>query len=195
MTFQLPEMNFNSIAIRKNMMTATILTPKMFSLFDSLSQSDAIDAHILLRLRDLRKDCEECFSQSMTEAGRESPIPSLVFRRAAQFYALKDEAILSASIQEKILLWKLSLAESYQEYLYCPSRKPFSISNIRKFSDMDTPDLSAVQIQQELTDYADEMEAWLEIEFAEEYDDYCEQMEFDMFVKIIAALRMLSEQL
>ena len=44
MTFLLPEIDINSIAIRKNMMAATTLTPKMFSLLDSLFQSDILNS-------------------------------------------------------------------------------------------------------------------------------------------------------
>lgn len=195
MTFLLPEIDINSIAIRKNMMAVTTLTPKMFSLLDSLFQYGMLSERILLRLSDLQTDCKKCLSTSIMEASKQSHLPSKVFRRTAQFYALKDEAVLMASIQEKILLWQLSLAEAYQEYLYCSSNKFLPIANIRTILKADVPDLSFQQIQQELIDYADELDAWLEIEFSDEYDDYVEQPEFDMFVKIAATIRVLSDQL
>ncbi len=195
MTFLLPEIDISSIVIRKNMMAATTLTPKMFSLLDSLFQSDILNRHIIRRLDELKTDCKTSLLRSMIEAGKQSRLPSRVFHRAAQFYALKDEVILMASIQEKILLWQLSLAEAYQEYLYCSSNKFLPITNIRKIPKTDIPDLSFQQIQEELIDYADELDAWLEIEFSDEYDDYIEQPEFDIFVKIAATIRVLSDQL
>jgi len=194
-TFLLPEIDIDSIVIRKNMMAVTILTPKMLSLLDFLQKSCNLDDRTLLRVNELIQSCKDCLSKSIAESSRKSKLPSRIFRRTAQFYSLKDEVILSASIQEKILLWRLSLAESYQEYLYCTSQKFLSITTIREIPKTNILDLSLEQIILELIDYADEIDAWFDIEFADEYDDYHEQSEFDDLVKISASLRILSEQL
>lgn len=192
MTILLPEMDLNRIELRKHCMVTTVFTPKMLALFDVFRCSGGRNTNMLRCSENLVAVCNNCLSQSNINAASISNLPVFVFHRTAQLYALKDVVLLSASIQEKILLWKLSLAEAYQEYLHHASEKILSFNGIRQVPHQaEVAILTDAQIINELLDYADEIEAWLDVEFAEEYDDYLEQPEFDDVVRILAELHIL----
>jgi hypothetical protein len=76
--------------------------------------------------------------------------------------------------------------------LHHASEKILSFNGIRQVPHQaEVAILTDAQIINELFDYADEIEAWLDVEFAEEYDDYLEQPEFDDVVRILAELHIL----
>lgn len=129
--------------------------------------------------------------KSAKDASHSTTIPLERLYRAVYLYNKIDEDLVAASIRHKIELYfdcldkVLSEPPSPHLLFYPPGLNNMNLDIPCHLADED--------ICLELDDYADEINAWLDIEFAEEYDDYCEEDRgFDCYVELSAKLWMLS---
>lgn len=112
--------------------------------------------------------------------------------RTIQFYNEIDEKLVAASIRHKIELYFECLDKTLSLSASVPF--PFHPTGLCKINSELLCTLTDEQICLELDDYADEINAWLDIEFEDEYDDYCEYDQgFDCYVELSAKLWILAK--
>ena len=129
---------------------------------------------------------------SAKDASHSTTISLEQLYRTIQFYNEIDEKLVAASIRRKIDLYFECLDKVLSEppttlLLFRPTGLyKINLGLLCKLTDE--------QICQELDDYADEINAWLDIEFVDEYDDYCvEDQGFDCYVELSAKIWILSK--
>lgn len=69
------------------------------------------------------------------------------------------------------------------------------IPSIRADTKASLVELDDEQIIAELFDYADEIQAWLDIHFANEYEEYSDDEKFMETVRIMADLEFMAKQI
>lgn len=129
---------------------------------------------------------------SAKDASHSTTISLEQLYRTIQFYNEIDEKLVAASIRHKIDLYFECLDKVLSEppttlLLFYPT-------GLCKINPELLCTLTDEQICLELDDFADEIDAWLDIEFEDEYDDYCEQDQgFDCYVELSAKIWILSK--
>lgn len=181
----------SNVSIKKYAMVTTVFTPKLIDLLDFI-RMQAQEDKLKKFLDEIVKNILETIADYRKDASVSSGINIDVFGMASSLYAIYDDAVVAASIMDKINALKILLTIfSSQDEGNAPysvticATSPFNRKGIK---------LTSAEIRNELSDYADELEAWLDEYFADEYDDYCaEDQGFDIIVKIMVDLRFLSK--
>lgn len=172
---------------RQCVMATTIMTPKLILLLDMVQAQykDSTVAEVALQNR---RKCTNYIHNCMSNVTNQSPI---TLRLAANLYYLYDDVLVTSSIRDKITAWKTAyqIAEK-QVHGIAPIK--VTVSDIPfVHTDFFLPKES---IEQELNDFSDEIEAWLDI-YITEYDDFDESDEqniYDEVVSIMTDLRFLA---
>lgn len=177
---------------RKHILCATVLTRKFVMLvmiakciYENEGRFGELCDTILDRSAQL-------LTESARNASNSTGILTERLYHTIQLYNEKDEKLVAASIRHKIKLY----LECLDEALSAPSPVPLPLhpTGLYRINTELLCDLTDDQICLELIDYADEIDAWLDIEFEDEYDDYCiEDQGFDCYVELSAKLWMLAK--
>lgn len=179
-----------NMVFRKYVMAITVLTPKLILLFDMIQlhykeQDQKNLAEVAWRCR------HKCTTYIHNCIANIADLNQSSLRLAANLYYLYDDVLVASSIQDKIKAWKTAYLIAERQVL---KHAPVSISvSDIPFVPTDCCDLSTEDIERELQDYSDEIEAWLDIYY--EYDDFNdndEQHIYDEIISIITDLRFLA---
>lgn len=181
-----------SCELRKHILCTTVFTHKFLLLIMIAKLAYEGEGRLGELCDKICNQTKLLLMESAKEASRSTGITLEQFYRVVYLYNKIDENLIAASIRHKIELYfdcldkVLSEPPSLHLLFY-----PLGLNSI-------VPDFSChladEEICLELDDYADEITAWLDIEFADEYDDYCEADQgFDCYVELSAKLWMLSK--
>lgn len=178
----------SNVNLRKHVMISTTMTTKLLMLLDMLQQ-EYQEKRVTQLAAELRVRCKKCLHDSICASVKECMITPDILRLAANLYSLYDNVLITATIPEKISAWKIACSIARQQHL---DLAPFSLSIPQlPESKIEYCKLTPIQISDELLDYADEIDAWLNGYF-DEYDEYSEDKEFDVFVCILTDLQFLA---
>lgn len=172
--------------LRQCVMATTVMTPKLILLLDMIQvqYKDSKVAEVALQNR---RKCINYIHNCMSNTNQS---PSIL-RLAANLYYLYDDVLVTSSIRDKIIAWKTA---------YQIAERQVSGTSPVKLTVSDIPFLytefflARESIEQELIDFSDEIEAWLDI-YITEYDDFDEsdgQNVYDEIVSIMTDLRFLA---
>ncbi len=183
---------FESCELRKHILCTTVFTHKFHLLLQIAKYASEKNGHFDELCDTICKRAKQLLMESARSASRSTGITLEQLYRVVYLYNKIDENLIAASIRHKIELYfdcldkVLSEPPSLHLLFY-----PLGLNSI-------VPDFSChladEEICLELDDYADEITAWLDIEFEDEYDDYCvEDQGFDCYVELSAKLWILSK--
>lgn len=180
----------DALPVRKHVFCSTVFSAKFFLLFSAAS-SVCKDSPNLSRLCvDVVAEANRLHSESLEDAAAASGLSQDAFRRADALFDDENNRLIVASIRRKIAIWEDCLAKALES----------DVSAEMQAEDSEEPEpdepcvLFLEDVVLDLLDLADEIEAWLDVEFAEEYDDFREENQgFDDFVRLLAIVRLLAE--
>lgn len=130
--------------------------------------------------------------KSAKDASRSTGISAERLYRVVYLYNEIDEKLVAASIRKKIDLYFECLDKTLS--LSAPVPFPLWPTGLYKINPASLCYLTDEDICLELDDYVDEINAWLDVEFEDEYDDYCEEDQgFDCYVELSAKLWILAK--
>ena len=102
-----------------------------------------------------------------------------------------ESSILAASIEDKISLYQTVYLTALKQ---TENDLPYNIS--LQACSFYQPSITAICNRQNLAEtineYSEEIETWLDIQFADEYDDFTSQPDFDPITELMVALEMLT---
>lgn len=175
---------------RKHMLCVTVLTRKFILLFMIVKYAYENEGRFDELCDAICRQAKLLLMESAKEASRSTGITLEQLYRVVYLYNKIDENLIAASIRHKIELYFDCLDKVLSEL---PS--PHLLFYPLGLNNMELPCyLTDEEICLELDDYVDEIAAWLDIEFEDEYDDYCEEDQgFDCYVELSAKLWMLSK--
>lgn len=178
------------LSLRKYMMATTVITPKLIDLLNMILYENYPE-RTKEQIHKLKKNCQTYISDCRQVVSASGEVSPDILRMTASLYALWDNILVAASIQEKIQSWEICYAIARQQKA---NMAPYDliVSACAK-SKAEYITLSMEEICSELIDYADEIEAWLDEYFLEEYDDYSDNEEFDRIIKIQTGLEFLAQ--
>ncbi len=179
-----------SCELKKHIFCTTVFTHKFHLLIRIAKYASERDGRFDELCDTICRQTKQLLMESARSASRSTGITPERLYRVVYLYNKIDETLIAASIRHKIELYfdcldkVLSEPPSLNILFY-----PLGLNN------MELPCcLTDEEICLELDDYVDEIDAWLDIEFAEEYDNYCEKDQgFDCYVELSAKLWMLSK--
>lgn len=184
-------------AFRLCAMSSTVFTPKFFALLDRVRQPD-FPHHLAECAAETRRRCRRYVHQIFSSPAIKEPADPQTLRLAAKLYAIFDDILLAAPMEEKIGLWKASYLAAEQQLLQTASFK-VDISDIPAIPPESSSGTSFRQLccgmAGELLDYSDELEAWLDLHFVNEFDSYSEASPFDEVVQVISDLRSMAKEI
>lgn len=184
-------------AFRLCAMSSTVFTPKFFALLDQVRQP-GFPKHLAECSAETRRRCRKLVHQVFSSPEIQEPADPKTLRLAAKLYAIFDDILLVAPMEEKISLWKASYLAAEQQLLQTASFK-LDLSDIPAIPPEQNPDISFRQLccgmSGELLDYSDELEAWLDLHFVNEFDAYSESAPFDEVVQVISDLRSMAKEI
>lgn len=184
-------------AFRLCAMSSTVFTPKFFALMDQVRQPD-FSPHLTECAAETRRRCRKIVHQVFSSPAIKEPADPQTLRLAAKLYAIFDDILLAAPMEEKISLWKASYLAAEQQLLQTASFK-LSISDIPTIPLKWGSDISFRQLccglTGELLDYSDELQAWLDLHFVNEFDPYSEASPFAEIVQVIADLQSIAKEI
>lgn len=166
--------------LRQCVMATTVMTPKLILLLDMV-QAQYKDSKVAEVALQNRRRCTNYIHNCISNVTSQNPT---TLRLAANLYYLYDDVLVTSSIKDKIIAWKTAyqIAER-QAYGIAPIK--VTVSDIpflcQEFS------LPKESIEQELNDYSDEIEAWIDI-YITEYDDFDESDEQNVYNEIISIM-------
>ena len=115
-------------AFRLCAMSSTVFTPKFFALLNQVRQPD-FSPHLTECAAETRRLCRKIVHQVFSSPAIKEPADPQTLRLAAKLYAIFDDILLAAPMEEKISLWKASYLAAEQQLLQTASFK-LSISDI-----------------------------------------------------------------
>jgi len=183
----------NDGAFRHCVMASIVMTPKLTMLLDIIQQQYK-KGRIAQYAEENRRTCKQYINNALARAADSASVDVSILRTTANLYAIYDDAIIAAKIQDKITAWKTAYVIALrQKDELCPFRLENSLIPMSK---MDFCQLSNKDISNELLDYAEEIEAWIDVYFSEDFDNYsAEDDAFDGILGIMASLRILASEL
>jgi len=173
-------------------MVATIITSKFLDLLRIIGYAERYDARLKKMANDLYEDALAYKGSAMMAATSDSPFSTSALLYAGSMYDKYDRKLVSASIKNKIEVWNqmMGKATKLQQKMppNCVLFTPFSHS----IDNANLAELTDGQIVDELLDYADEIEAWLDLYFTDEYDDFADDGKFIDITKIMEGLKFMA---
>lgn len=181
---------FESCELRKHILCTTVFTHNFHLLIRIAKYASERDGRFDELCDTICRQTKQLLMESAKEASRSTGITPERLYRVVYLYNKIDENVIAASIRHKIELYFDCLDKVLSEP---PS--PHLLFYPLGLNNMELPGyLTDEEICLELDDYADEIDDWLDIEFEDEYDDYCEEDQgFDCYVELSAKLWMLSK--
>lgn len=195
------EFDLNHTAVMEHMYAVTTLSPKLSDLLRCIIlryEKDAKHSNIAVFANTTLSYCEECVKNTKQKVFQETGIPVDLLNRSAIIYSVHDAVIIAASIRETIEQWKLSFALAYYESRLAESRKIYHMYSVLNSVLKVPDDLPVDDMIVSLNDCAEDMQAWLEIELADETEDYeldPDNHTLDCFYDIIGRLQLLAEEI
>lgn len=176
--------------LRKHILCTTVFTHKFHLLLQIAKYASEKDGHFDELCDAICSQTKQLLMESARNVSRSTGITLERLYRTVYLYNKIDEKLIAASIRHKIELYFDCLDKVLSEP---PS--PHLLFYPLGLNNMELPGyLTDEEICLELDDYVDEITAWLDIEFEDEYDDYCEADQgFDCYVELSAKLWMLSK--
>ena len=178
--------------LRKHILCTTVFTRKFLLLIMIAKftyENEGRFGELCDKILDLS---ERLLMQSAKDTSRSSRISMERLYWVVYLYNEIDEKLVAASIRRKIDLYFECLDKVLSEppttlLLFRPT-------GLYKINPDSLCYLTDEDICLELDDYADEINAWLDVEFEDEYDDYCEEDQgFDCYVELSAKIWILSK--
>ncbi|MDM8298082.1 hypothetical protein QUW58_23075 [Enterocloster aldenensis] len=181
-----------SCELKKHIFCTTVFTRNFHLLLQIAKYASERDGRFDELCNTICKRAKQLLMKSAKDASHSTTIPLERLYRAVYLYNKIDEDLVAASIRHKIelyfdCLYKVLSEPPSPHLLFYPP----GLNNMN----LDIPcHLADEDICLELDDYVDEINAWLDIEFEDEYDNYCEADQgFDCYVELSAKLWMLSK--
>lgn len=178
--------------LRKHILCTTVFTRKFLLLIMIAKLTYENEVHFGELCDTICNRANRLLMKSAKDASRSTGISVERLYRVVYLYNEIDEKLVAASIKRKIELYFECLDKVFSKP--ASTLLPFHRSGLYKINPEFLCKLTDEQICLELDDYADEINAWLDIEFEDEYDDYCEQDQgFDCYVELSAKLWILAK--
>jgi len=183
------------VSYREYVMAATIITSKFLDLLRIVVYSEHYDPRLRRMADDLYQAAMAYKGSAVMAAATDSPFSTSALLYASTMYDKNDKTLVSASIKQKIEIWN----QKMQKAIWMQQRMPPNRILFTPFTHLITKDelaeLTNEQIVEELLDYADEIEAWLDLYFVDEYDDFANDGKFIDAVRIMDGLKFLAERI
>ncbi len=188
--------SFETLAhYREYVMAATVITSKLLDLLRIIGYSERYDAQLKRMANDLYEDALAYKGSAVMAATSDSPFSISALLYAGSIYDKYDRKLVSASIKKKIEIWNQMMDKAIKLQQKMPPNcilfTPFSHS----IDKTDLAELTDKQIAEELLDYADEIEAWLDLYFTDEYDDFADDGKFVDITKIMEGLKFMADKI
>lgn len=166
--------------LRRCVMATTVMTPKLILLLDMVQtqykDSKAAEVAFLNR-----RKCINYIHNCISNVMNQSPT---TLRLAANLYYLYDDVLVTSSIRDKIIAWKTAYQIAEKQVRGSAPVK-VTVSDIPfLYTEFFLPKES---IEQELNDFSDEIESWLDI-YITEYNDFDESDEQDIYNEIVSIM-------
>ena len=200
----LPDNNlFYQFSFRLYTMSATVFTPNLFSLLRNAELYTFLNRRLNYAIKKTFQKCRFCrnyyFSQIDKSSAQYKPL-----KLATNIYYLLDSIILASSIENKIKLFKTlylaaaeppSFAFPFQITLRKTTDSTLSNDTTTSVKNMSFEEQkqNILELVDELFEYSTEIEAWLDIQFEDEYDDFdFNQPIFNSALEAMASLSALA---
>ena len=180
-----------SYDFRRLVLGETTFTPKFFQLLQDIGNQFTDDCLLTKRIKDLKTSCAG-YKKSCQQALAPC-IDTAQLQMSSNLYALIDDITLASSIQDRLAAWHLvsTLFEAQAQGL-----APYKLTITPKTIpvEYDYVNRTSGEYQDELLDYAELLQAWLDIYF-DEYDEYADDDIMTDIVSIIVDLEYLAKAL
>lgn len=180
-----------SYDFRRLVLGETTFTPKFFQLLQDIGNQFTDDCLLTKRIADLKTGCAG-YKKSCQQALAPC-IDTAQLQMSSNLYALIDDITLASSIQDRLAAWHLvsTLFEAQAQDL-----APYKLTITPKIipAEYDYVNRTSGEYQDELLDYAELLQAWLDIYF-DEYDEYADDDIMTDIVSIIVDLEYLAKAL
>jgi len=191
----LKEMFNSSYIYREYVMAATIITSKFLDLLRIIGYSEHYDPQLMRMADDLYQEALAYKGSTVMAASTDSSFSTSALLYAGSMYDRYDKTLVSASINQKIEVWNQKMQKAIWMQQRMPSNRILFTPFIHTTAKDELTELTNGQIVEELLDYADEIEAWLDLYFVDEYDDYANDGKFIDAIRIMESLKFISEQI
>lgn len=180
---------------REYVMVSTIITAKLLDLLHIIGYSERYDTRLKRMADDLYQETLAYKKSVVMAAAANSQFSTSALLYASTTYDKYDKTLISASIEKKIEFWNQMMDKAIKLQQRMPPNcilfTPFS----HPIGKEDLIELTNEQIVEELLDYADEIDAWLDLYFTDEYDDFSDDGKFVETVRIIEGLKFIADKI
>lgn len=202
--FNTTNLNFESTASMEYICAVTVLTPKMQELFHIANEQSCGKTehpnlrHLLRLISETEADCKTLIEKCRKNLSETEGFSEELLKNTETIYWYHDYVILAGSIQEKIKQWIFAFALAASERDLTGGNEILKAYKEADKKLIARSELSSSDLADELTSYADEMEAWLDIELVDEmeaWENECGNPEMEDFWGIVTRIRLLAENL
>lgn len=183
---------FQDLPFRLYMMSATVITPQLLTTLQDIIDSTSWDSDLHRCASQTLQRCQDYSRRYLLNVSKQLDIPTETLLLAHKLYGLLDAAILTASVEEKINLFEAVYLSTLKQtenqlpyYVHLQTHSyylPAAITNddLHKLADI-------------IQDCTEDIEAWLDIQLADEYDDFNpNQPDLDPVVELLSSLQILT---
>ena len=172
-------------------MSTTVITPQLMIILQDIIDAASWDSDLHRCASQTLQHCQDCSRHYLFNASRQLGINTETLLLAQNLYGILDSSILAASIEDKISLYQTVYLTALKQ---TENDLPYNIS--LQACSFYQPSITAICNRQNLAEtineYSEEIEAWLDIQFADEYDDFTSQPDFDPITELMVTLEMLT---
>ena len=172
-------------------MSATVITPQLMTILQDIIDAASWDSDLHRCASQTLQHCQDCSRHYLSNASRQLGINTETLLLAQNLYGILESSILAASIEDKISLYQTVYLTALKQ---TENDLPYNIS--LQACSFYQPSITAICNRQNLAEtineYSEEIETWLDIQFADEYDDFTSQPDFDPITELMVALEMLT---
>ena len=166
-------------------MSTTVITPQLMTILQDVIDATSWDSDLHRCASQTLQHCQNCSRHYLSNASRQLGIHTETLLLAQNLYGILDSSILAASIEDKISLYQTvyltAIKQTENDLQACSFYQP-SITAI----------CNRQNLAETINEYSEELEAWLDIQFADEYDDFTSQPDFDPIAELMVSLEMLT---
>lgn len=152
-------------------MSTTVITPQLMTILQDVIDATSWDSDLHRCASQTLQHCQNCSRHYLSNASRQLGIHTETLLLAQNLYGILDSSILAASIEDKISLYQTVYLTALKQ---AENDLPYNIS--LQACSFYQPSITAICNRQNLAEtineYSEELEAWLDIQFADEYDDF-----------------------
>lgn len=188
----LPEELFDiSCPYREYVMASTILSAKFVYLLQIVENTLRYNSYVHELAAKVRCNSNNYKRSILKTASADTGLPLDILLHCSAFYSKIDLQISAASIEKKISIWNNCMIKAMESKKQMPNN--FILAPAIPLAKKELlVELDDEQIVSELLDYADEIQAWLDIHFADEYDEYSDDEKFMDIVCIMVDLEFMA---